>query len=167
VGLALRQARQQGTVLCLDGSRQKQTEVQFRLLLRGSNSYIALPPTGEVPTDVAQTALSVLSRGLGSSSLLLLDGVSETSAWERTLTFLLNAGVVVVEALPSPSALIFGRYDTVLLLRATSAIAQDVSQCVGRKVSAEALVNLKEGEGFFIHLARVWWVRLPQSNQFN
>jgi hypothetical protein len=162
IGLALRQVRQQGTVLCLDGGRHKQTELQFRLLLRGSNSYVALPPSGEVPSTVAQTMLSTLSRSLATHPpLLLLDDVQETAEWERTLTFLLNAGVVVVEVLSSPTALVFGRYDTILLLRTVSAAAEELSQCVGRRVSAEVLTSLKEGEGFLIHLARVWRVVLP------
>jgi hypothetical protein len=167
VGLALRQVRQQGTVLCLDGRRQRQTEVQFRLLLRGSGSYVSLPSTGAVPAEVAHTALSVVSRGLASSSelppLLLLDSVYETPEWEKTLTFLLNAGAVVVELLPSPTGLLFGRYDTVLLLRADTTVAEACSRAVGRKVSAADLVSLQAGEGVLIHLVRMQRVVLPQA----
>ncbi|MBI3302080.1 MAG: hypothetical protein HYZ72_08405 [Deltaproteobacteria bacterium] len=168
VRLALRQVRQQGSVLCLDGRRHRQTEVQFRLLLRGSNSYVSLPASGEVPAELAQTALSTVSRGLtqasGPSPLLLLDSVRETPEWERTLAFLLNAGAVVVELLPSPTALVFGRYDTVLLLRVDTAAADACSRAVGRKVSAEDLLSLKAGEGVLIHLAQVQRVALPQEN---
>jgi len=166
VGLALRQVRQQGIVLCLDGRRQRQTEVQFRLLLRGNSSYISLPATGEVPIAVAHTALSVVSRSLtsavGRPPLLLLDSVHETLEWEKPLTFLLNAGAVVVELLPSPAALLFGRYDTVLLLRANTTVAEACSRAVGRKVSTADLVSLQAGEGVLIHLARMQRVVLPQ-----
>ena len=128
VGLALRQVQQQGIVLCLDARRHRQAEVQFRLLLRGSAHYVPLPASGEVPAELVQTALRTLSRGLTQAAvrppLLLLDSVRENPDWERTLAFLLNAGAVVVDLLPSPTALVFGRYDTVLLLR-TDADAAD------------------------------------------
>ncbi len=167
IGLALRQVRQHGTVLCLDARRQKQTEVQFRLLLRRSASYVPLPTSGIVPDEIAQTVLSTVSRALSGEPsqppLLLLDSVLEDHAWERTVTFLLNAGVTVVELLPSPASLVFGRYDTVLLLRADVGTADALSRVVGRKVSEAELVNLQAGAGVLIHLARVQWVALPEA----
>ncbi len=166
VGLALRQVRQQGTVLCLDARRQKQTEVQFRLLLRGSASYVPLPTSGIVSDEIAQTVLTTMSRALSGEPsrrpLLLLDSVLEDRAWERTVTFLLNAGVTVVELLPSPTSLVFGRYDTVLLLRADISTASALSRAVGRKVSEAELVSLKAGEGVLIHLVRAQWVAWPE-----
>lgn len=166
VGLALRQVRQQGTVLCLDARRQKQAEVQFRLLLRGSASYVPLPPSGIVSDEIAQTVLTTMSRALSGEPsrrpLLLLDSVVEDRAWERTVTFLLNAGVMVVELLPSPVSLVFGRYDTVLLLRVDVGTASALSRAVGRKVSEAELVSLKAGEGVLIHLVRAQWVALPE-----
>jgi len=167
VGLALRQVRQQGIVLCLDASRQRQTEVQFRLLLRGSAHYLPLPTPEMVPDDIARKVLSILSRALdekkAGSPLLLLDSVLGEQGWERTLLFLLKAGVTLVELLPSPASLVFGRYDTVLLLRADGETASKISREVGRKVSAEELASLKAGEGIFIHLARKQWVSLPET----
>jgi hypothetical protein len=167
VGLAWRQVRQQGVVLSLDARRYQQTEVQFRLLLRKSARYIPLPPSGEVSTELAQTALSILTRTLSSSPgippLLLLDTVSETADWEQTLSFLLNAGVTVVEVLRTPTALVFGRYDTILLLREGAAEADALSRAVGRKVSAEEVVALKTGEAILIHLAQIHWVALPNA----
>jgi hypothetical protein len=167
IGLALRQVRQQGAVLCLDARRQKQTEVQFRLLLRGSASYLPLPASGIVSDEVAQTALSTMSRALSGEPsrqlLLLLDSVVEDQAWERTLAFLLNAGATVVELLPAPASLVFGRYDTVLLLRTERDIASVLSRSVGRKVSEAELVSLQAGEGVLIHLARTQWVSLPEA----
>jgi len=166
VGLALRQVRQQGTVLCLDARRQKQTEVQFRLLLRGSASYVPLPTSGIVSDEIAQTVLTTMSRALSGEPsrrpLLLLDSVLEDRAWERTVTFLLNAGVTVVELLPSPTSLVFGRYDTVLLLRGDGGTASALSRAGGRKVSEAELVSLKAGEGVLIHLVRVQWVAWPE-----
>ena len=166
VGLALRQARQQGIVLCLDARRHRQAEVQFRLLLRGSAHYVPLPASGEVPAELVQTTLRTLSRGLTQAAvrppLLLLDSVRENPDWERTLAFLLNAGAVVVDLLPSPTALVFGRYDTVLLLRADADAADAYSRAVGRKVGAEELLDLKAGEGVLVHLARIYQVALPQ-----
>lgn len=166
VGLALRQVRQQGIVLCLAASRQPQTEVQFRLLLRGSAHYLSLPTPGAVPDEIAQKVLSLLSRALDetkvASPLLLLDRVPVEQGWERTLIFLLNAGVTLVEFLPLPASLVFGRYDTVLLLRADGETASKLSREVGRKVSAEELASLKAGEGILIHLARRQWVSLPE-----
>jgi hypothetical protein len=167
IGLASRQVRQQGAVLCLDARRQKQTEVQFRLLLRGNASYLPLPVSGTVPDEVARTILSTVSQTLSAASgpppLLLLDSVTGDQDWEQTLTFLLNAGVTVVELLPSPAALVFGRYDTALLLRTERDIASVLSRSVGRKVSEAELVSLQAGEGVLIHLARTQWVSLPEA----
>jgi hypothetical protein len=167
VGLALRQTRQQGMVLCLDARRQKQTEVQFRLLLRGTASYFSLPASGLVPDEITQIVLSTVSRALEATSapapLLLLDSVVEDQGWEHTLTFLLNAGVTVVELLPSPAALRFGRYETVLLLRTGHDAASALSRAVGRKVSETDVATLRVGEGILIHLARSHWVTLPET----
>jgi len=162
IGLALRHARQQRTVLCLDGRQQKQTEVQFRLLLRGSQSYLALPPSGEVAKEAAQMVLSVMSHGLPAQPpLLLLDAVTETSTWAQTLSFLLKAGIVVVELLRDADRLVFGRYDTVLLLRSDKNEAEASSRAVGRRVPATAIHTLSPGEGILLHLSQVWRVKLP------
>jgi hypothetical protein len=165
VGLALRQIHQHGTVLCLDARHHKQTEVYFRLLLRQPMSYFALPDSGEVPPVVAQAALSVVSRSLATTPLLppllLFDSMRETPDWERTVIFLLNAGATVVEVLPDPTALVFGRYDTVILLREETAMAEQLSRAVGRKVSATELQHLKSGEGKLIHLTQIYHVALP------
>ncbi len=167
VGLALRQIRQKGAALCLDARRQKQTEVQFRLLLRSSGSYIPLSAPGTVPEEIAQTVLRTVSRTLSAGSgpppLLLLDSVLEDQGWEQTLTFLLNAGVIVVELLLSPAGLVFGRYDTVLLLRMKGDAASVVSRAIGRKVGEVELANLNAGEGILIHLMRTQWVALPEA----
>lgn len=164
VGLALRQARQHRSVLCLDGRRQKHTEVQFRLLLRGQQSYIALPSGTEVPRAIAQRALSSMSQELSTHSpLLLLDAVPETAEWEQTLAFLLKAGVGVVELLEDASRLVFGRYDTILLLRASANEASIYSKTVGRRVEEEELETLPPGEGILLHLSRVWRVTLPEA----
>jgi hypothetical protein len=163
IALALRHVRQQRTVLCLDGRRQKQTEVQFRLLLRGLQSYIALPPSSEVPKEITQMALRVMSRGLPvQPPLLLLDAVPETSAWEQTLAFLLKAGVLIVELLVDASRLVFGRYDTVLLLRSEKDEAEASSKAVGRRVTAAEIHTLPPGKGILLHLAQVWRVALPE-----
>jgi len=162
VGLALRHARQQRTVFCLDGRRQKQTEVQFRLLLRGSQSYLSLPSSREVSREIAQLVLSVLSRGLPTQPpLLLLDAVAETLAWEQTLAFLLKARIVVVELLSEASHLVFGRYDTILLLRSNAQDAEAASKAMGRRVSAEEILALSPEEGILVQLTRTQRVKLP------
>lgn len=165
VGLAMQQVRQQGTVLCVDARRYRPTEVQFRLLLRGTTAYLPLPSAGEVPTAVAQTVLSTISRGLAAKDhlppLLLLDSLPTTPAWERTLSFLLKAGTTVVELLRSPTELVFGRYDTVLLLRVGGQEADALSRAVGRKVGAADLEQLPAGAALYIALARVLRVLLP------
>ena len=169
VGLALRQIHQHGSVLCLDARHHKQTEVYFRLLLRQPTSYLALPDSGEVPSAAAHAALGIVSRSLETiptlSPLLLFDGIRETPDWERTVIFLLNAGATVVEVLPDPTALVFGRYDTVLLLREETAAAEQLSRAVGRKVSATELQHLKSGEGRLIHLTQIYHVALPDMTK--
>lgn len=169
VGLALRQIHQQATVLCLDARHHKQTEVYFRLLLRQPMSYLAVPDSGAVPSSAAQAALRAVSRSLATASapapLLLLDSVREAPDWERTVIFLLNAGATVVEMLPHPTALVFGRYDTVILLREEPIAAEQISRAVGRKVSAAELPRLKSGEGRLIHLTQVYHVLLPEMTK--
>src|SRR5262249_37267065 len=84
VGLALRQVRHKGIVVCLDARRQKQTEVQFRLLLRGGASYLPLPTAGTIPDGIAQRVLSTVSHALNEqagSPLLLLDSVLGDQGW--------------------------------------------------------------------------------------
>ena len=151
-------------MLCLDGRRQKQTEVQFRLLLRGVQSYLSLPPSSEVPKETAQLVLRLMSRGLPAQPpLLLLDAVAASPAWEQILAFLLKAGVVVVELLTDASRLVFGRYDTVLLLRSDKETAEAYSKAVGRRVSMEEIQALSPGEGILLHLSQVWRVTLPEA----
>lgn len=164
VGLALRQTRQQGVVLCLDGRRQRQTEVQFRLLLRNGQSYISIPPSGEVPTEIERTTLSLLSRGLSTRPpLLLLDTIEATPTWERTLAFLLKAGVVIVELFIEADRLAFGRYDTVLLLRTEKSLAEAYSRAVGRRATPEDIEAILPGQGILIHLAQTYRVQLPNT----
>jgi hypothetical protein len=166
IALALRQIHQQGTVLCLDARHHQQTEVYFRLLLHQPTNYLSLPDSGEVPSAAAQAALSTVSRSLAATPplppLLLFDTIRETPDWERTVIFLLNAGATVIEVLPHPTALVFGRYDTVILLREETEAAEQLSQAVGRKVSAAELRQVKPGEGILIHLAQVYRVLLPK-----
>lgn len=168
-GLAVRQIHQRGTVLCLDARHHKQMEIYFRLLLRQPTSYLAVPNSEEMPSPVAQTVLSAVSRSLGATPslppLLLFDSIRDTPDWERTVLVLLNAGATVVEVLPDVTALIFGRYDTVLLLREETAAAEQHSRAVGRKVSTTELQQLKRGEGRLVHLARVYRVRLPEMTK--
>jgi hypothetical protein len=164
VGLALRQVRQQGTIFCLDARRHQQVELQFRLLLRQRAQYEQVLSSGEVLQETAKHMLSAVARSLSSRSLpplLLCDSIKETPDWEQTVQFLLKAGATIVEILASPTALAFGRYDTVLLLRESNTPANALSRAVGRKVSAEDLVQLKSGEGWLVHLTQVYHVRLP------
>ncbi len=167
VGLAMQQVRQQGIVLCVDARRHRPTEIQLRLLLRGPTPYLPLPSAGEVPVAVAQAVLSTISRSLADKDrlppLLLLDSLPPTPEWARTLSFLLKAGVTVIELLRSPTDLVFGRYDTVLLLRAEGQEADALSRAVGRKVGATDLEQLPPGEGIYITLARVQRVLLPTN----
>ena len=166
LSLALRQARQHGVVVCLDAHGRQQLEMPFRLLLREDAAYIPLPAEGAVSDDIAQQVLRTLQTGLGATPslppLLIIDGAQETPDWERTLTFFLRTGTVVVELLSHPARLVFGRYETTLLLRAAGAEAEAISQTVGRKVTPENLAALQPGEGYFIHLAQVYRVRFPE-----
>ncbi len=166
LSLALRQARQHGVVVCLDAHGRQQLEMPFRLLLREDAAYIPLPAEGTVSDDIAQRVLQTLQTGLGTTPslppLLIIDGAQETADWEHTLTFFLRTGIVVVEVLPNPERLVFGRYETTLLLRTAGAEAEAISQTVGRKVTAENLATLQPGEGYFIHLSRVYRVRFPE-----
>jgi hypothetical protein len=93
--------------------------------------------------------------------LLLLDSIEETPAWERTLAFLLKAGVVVVEFLLEATQLVFGRYDTVLILRTEKHLAEAYSRAVGRRASPEEMQTLPSGQGMLIHLAQTYRVELP------
>ncbi len=165
VGLAFRQVRQQGTVFCLDARQHQAVEVQLRLLLRQQTQYRYVRVTGEVPSDVARNVLSVvghsLSRQQSLPPLLLCDGLTESPDWEQTIQFLLKADATIVELLISPVELVFGRYDTVLLLRESAPAADALSRAVGRKVSAEEIMRLKAGEGWLVHLAQVYLVKLP------
>ena len=168
LGLALRQASQHGVVVCLDAHGRQQLEMPFRLLLREDAAYIPLPAEGTVSDAIAQRVLQTLQSGLGRTPslppLLIVDGAQETADWERTLTFFLRTGMVVVEFLSHPSRLVFGRYETTLLLRSTGEEAEALSQTVGRKVTAENLAALKPGEGYFIHLSQVYRVRFPEQS---
>jgi hypothetical protein len=92
----------------------------------------------------------------------LLDGLRETPDWERAVIFLLNAGATVVEVLPDPTALVFGRYDTAILLREETEAAEQLSRAVGRKVSAGELRQMKPEEGILIHLTQIYRVTLPR-----
>jgi hypothetical protein len=94
-----------------------------------------------------------------------LDSLWETPDWERIVIFLLKAGATVIEVLPDSTALAFGRYDTVLLLREETAVAEQLSRAVGRKVSAAELRQMKPGEGLLIHLAQVYRVLLPEMSK--
>ena len=168
LGLALRQASQHGVVVCLDAHGRQQLEMPFRLLLREDAAYIPLPAEGTVSDAIAQQVLQTLQSGLGRTPslppLLIVDGAQETADWERTLTFFLRTGMVVVEFLSHPSRLVFGRYETTLLLRSTGEEAEALSQTVGRKVTAESLAALEPRQGYFIHLSRVYRVRFPEQS---
>ena len=168
LGLALRQAGQHGVVVCLDAYGRQQLEMPFRLLLREDVAYILLPAAGTVSDDIAQQVLQTLQAGLDRAPapppLLIVDGARETADWEHTLTFFLRTGMVVVEFLSHPSRLVFGRYETTLLLRAEGTEAEAISQTVGRKVTSADLATLKPGEGYFIHLSQVYRVRFPEPS---
>lgn len=165
VGLALRQVRQQGTVFCLDARHHQSVEVQLRLLLRQQSHYRYVRVAGAVPSDIARSVLSVVGQSLSRHQtlppLLLCDSLTESHDWEQTIQFLLKAEATVVELLASPAELVFGRYDTVLLLHESAASADALSRAVGRKVSVEEIVQLKTGDGWLIHLTQVYHVRLP------
>jgi len=167
VGLALQQIERNGKVTCVDGRREKKTEVQFRLLLRSRAVYLSLPASLSFPPAVERALLIEVGQALKGEGpspppLLLFDSVIEQPKMERTVTFLLNAGVTVVELLPSPQALRFGRYNTTLLLRVDSCNADVLSRAVGRKVAPAELLALGPGEGLLVKLAQVFPVKLPQ-----
>lgn len=173
IALALSQTGQHGTVVCLDAHRRQQLEMPFRLLLRKDAAYIPLPSDGMVSNAIAQRVLTTLQKGLQGDlndkevppPLLLLDGARETADWGQTLTFFLRTGVTIVEFLASPAALVFGRYETTLLLQSDAASAKAICQAVGRKVEPEELMELKKGEGYLIHLSQVYRVRLPSASE--
>lgn len=166
LSLSLRQASQHSVVVCVDAHRRQQLAMPFRLLLREDAAYIPLPAEGTISATIAQRVLQTLQTGLdGTTSLpplLIVDGVRETADWEQTLTFFLRAGIVVVEFLSHPASLVFGRYETTLLLPSGGADAEAISQTVGRKVTAENLGELKQGEGYFIHLSQAYRVQFPK-----
>ena len=138
----------------------------FRLLLRKRMAYLPLPSDGTVSNTTAQRVLTTLQKGLQGSSkdqevpppLLLLRGARETTDWERTLTFFLRTGVTIVEFLESPAALVFGRYETTLLMQSDATSAEAICQAIGGKVNPEELMALKNGEGYLIHLSQVYQV---------
>ena len=177
LALALRQTGQHGIVVCLDAHRRQQLEMPFHLLLRKRTAYIPLSSGGEVSNAIAQQVLSTLQKGLQVDlqgdlndtkippPLLLLDEAHETADWEQTLAFFLRTGVTIVEFLASPAALVFGRYETTLLLQSDAASTEAISQAVGRKVEPEELMELKKGEGYLIHLSQVYQVRLPSASE--
>ena len=175
VGLALRQAQQRGLVLCLDARRDTQTEIQFRLLLRENARYIPLPPSGRLPKEIPHKVLNIVAQGLQSGQiqptqlthqaaapppLLLVDNVNAGASWERTLSFVLKAGATVVSFLGSAAEVAFGRYDTLLVLRAAVEAADEISRAVGRKVSPEDIMSLPLGQGWLIHFTTVHRVKL-------
>lgn len=167
VGLALQQIQRHGKVTCVDGRREKKTEVLFRLLLRSRATYLPLPASPPFPPAVEQALLTEVEQALkrekpSSPPLLLFDSVTEHPGLERTVTFLLHAGATVVELLPAPQAPRFGRYDTTLLLRADSYSAEALSRAVGRKVTPAELLALGSGEGLLVKLVQVFPVKLPQ-----
>ena len=170
IGLALEQIESNGKVMCVDGRREKRTEVQFRLLLRSRATYLPLPASLSFPPAIEQALLIEVGQALkgerpSSSSpppLLLLDSVTEQPRVERTVTFLLNAGATVIKFLLSSQALRFGCYDTTLLLPVDSRNADALSRAVGRKVAPEELLALRSGEGLLIRLTQIFPVKLPQ-----
>ena len=169
LGLAVRQVQHKGTVICLDARQERQIEVQFRLLLRERATYVGLPPTGEVSAEVGQTVLKAVHQGLDgtqpSPPLLLCNSIPEQPDWEQSLSFFLKAGATVVEFLCSASALVFGRYSTVLLLQAGADTADSLSRAVGRKVSPQDVTSLKPGEGILVHLRQIYRVNLPDYSR--
>ncbi|MBM4255875.1 MAG: hypothetical protein FJ147_08255 [Deltaproteobacteria bacterium] len=170
VGLAHRQTRQQGIVLCLDARHHQQVELQLRLLLRQQTHYRYVRVSREVPEEVARDVLSVVGNSLSQHTLLppllLCDCLAESLDWERTIQFLLKANATIVEVLTTPTALTFGRYDTVLLLPESEHAAETLSRAVGRKVSGTDITQLKSGEGWLVHLTQVYRVRLPHIEDY-
>lgn len=165
VALALRHTRAQGTVVCLDARRHKQTEIQFRLLLRDNVQYIPLPASGRISAQISQTILKLVNQSVEEPApappLLVLDGMGAGETLEPLLSFILKAGATVVSFLASAAECVFGRYDTVLVLRAEAQMAEAMSRAVGRKVSPEDIVHLSATHGWLIHLTQVHQVELP------
>ena len=174
VTLALRHAKTQGRVVYLDARRHKQTEIQFRLLLRETAQYIPLSASARISQNL-QTILRFVQRqehsqnleeldlAEGVPPLLLLDGVRAGETLELFLSFVLKAGVTVVSFLTDAAECVFGRYDTVLMLRAEPPEAEAMSRAVGRKVSSEDIVHLPASHGWLIHLSQVYQVELPRE----
>ena len=73
--------------------------------------------------------------------------------------------MAIVEFLESPAALVFGRYETTLLVQSDATSAEAIGQAIGRKVKPEDLMELKKGEGYLIHLTQVYQVRLPSASK--
>ncbi len=165
VGLSLQQIRDNGRVICVDGRRGKKTQVQFRLLLRSHAAYIPLPASLSFPPAIERALLTEVGQALqgARAPLLLFDNVTEQPRVERMVTFLLNAGVNVIEFLSSPQALRFGCYDAVLLLSVDSLNADALSRLVGRKVSPEEILALRPDEGLLVRLTQVLPVQLTQG----
>lgn len=177
VALALRHTQAHGAVVCLDARHHKQTQIQFRLLLRENAQYIQLPASGRVSSQILQTILKLINQeehlpeerlpgvedpDLGPP-LLLLDGLGAGETLEPMLSFILKAGATVVSLLTSAEEFVFGRYDTVLVLRAEGEAAEAISRAVGRKVSPEDIAHLPATHGWLIHLTQVYQVVLPVS----
>lgn len=168
VALAHQHVRQHHSpVVCIDARRYKATEIQFRLLLRDKARYIPLASPTRLPQEVPRSVLAVVAQGLQQGQtdplppLILVDGLDAGDSWERLLAFVLRTGATVVSFLGSAAQATFGRYDTLLVLRA-EAEAEAVSRAVGRKVSPEEIVSLPSDQAWLIHLIQVCRVRLPR-----
>ena len=163
VALALRHAQIQGYIVCLDARRYKQTEIQFRLLLRETAQYIPLSASARISAQISQTILRLVNQRRESPAppLLLLDGIGTGETLEPLLSFVLKAGATLVSLLTDATEYVFGRYDTVLILRAEPAEAEAMSRAVGRKVSSEDIVDLPATHGWLIHLSQVYHLKLP------
>lgn len=168
VALARQQVQHHRPVVCVDARRYKTTEIQFRLLIRENARYIPLASPARLPQEIPHSVLAVVGQGLQQGQtdtpppLILIDGLDAGDSWERTLAFVLRAGATVVSFLGSATEAAFGRYDTLLVLRA-QAEAEAVSRAVGRKVSPEEIVSLPSDQAWLIHLTQVYRVRLPQT----
>ena len=164
IGLALRQYQQGGTLLYIDARCRKQTAVLFRLLLRVPQRYFPLPASGVVSTAISKRALKTIHQSLrdgGPSPLLVCDEIPSHTEWEQSLSFFAKSGAVIAEILPSPAALVFGRYHTLILLPADKGVAEETSRAVGRKVEPQDLLGLPAGQGIFIHRLHVSRIKLP------
>ena len=182
VALALRHsqaygAQAQGAIICvcLDARHHKQTEIQFRLLLRDNAEYIRLPASGRISPQISQTILKLVNQEkhlqeersqsieepVAVPPLLLLDGLGAGETLEPMLSFILKAGATVVSLLTSAEEFVFGRYDTVLVLRAEGGTAEAISRAVGRKLSPEDIAHLPATHSWLIHLTRVYQVVVP------